>query len=264
MITAGLIKLSAALLCITGLIDGRDVTQTPVLWGDEGQSATMNCSHTKDATFVQMYWYRQLPGERMKQIVLTTTTPPHKYESGFSEDKFPATKNNAQTGSLTVEKLLPEDSGVYFCAVSQHSDTGSSLSDKVYQTPADMYKTPEGKATISCSHSIDNYDRILWYKQMENRQLQLLGYMLGNSGTPETGVNVKIEGNANKDQNCTLKIERLSLSSSAVYFCAARLHSATYRCSSVQKPPRHIFHLYITAHSPLHLCSLLSMSLLRS
>ncbi|XP_070776916.1 immunoglobulin lambda-1 light chain-like [Enoplosus armatus] len=123
MITAGLIKLSAALLWVIGQIDGSDVTQSPLLWGDEGQSATINCSHTKDVSFFEMYWYRQLPGEGMKQIVLTTTTPPHKYESGFSEDKFPATKNDAQTGSLTVEKLLPEDSAVYFCAVSKHSDT---------------------------------------------------------------------------------------------------------------------------------------------
>ncbi|KAK2892159.1 hypothetical protein Q8A73_017824 [Channa argus] len=122
MITAALI--SAALLSVVGLIDGSDVIQTPLLWNDEGQSATMNCSHTKAASFFQMYWYRQLPGETMRQIVLTTTSPPHKYKSGFSEDKFPSTKNDAQTGSLTVEKLQSGDSGVYFCAVSQHSDTG--------------------------------------------------------------------------------------------------------------------------------------------
>lgn len=107
----------------TGLTDGSDVQQTPLLWRNEGQSATMKCSHTKDASYFQMYWYRQLPGETMKQIVLTTTSPPHKYESGFSEDKFPANKTDAQTGSLTVDKLQPGDSGVYFCAVSQHSNT---------------------------------------------------------------------------------------------------------------------------------------------
>ncbi|XP_070697978.1 M1-specific T cell receptor beta chain-like isoform X3 [Pempheris klunzingeri] len=118
MIPAGLIQLSAALLC---LIDGSDVIQTPLVWSNKGQSATIDCRHTKDQSFFQMYWYRQLPGEGMKQIVFTTTTDPqHKYESGFSKDKFPATKNDAQTGSLTVKNLLPEDRGVYFCAVSQH------------------------------------------------------------------------------------------------------------------------------------------------
>lgn len=107
----------------TGLTDGSDVTQTRLLWKAEGQSA-MNCSHIKDSSYRQMYWYRQLPGEAVRQIVLTTAFSSHIYESSFSEDKFPAIKNDALTGSLTVEKLLPEDSGVYFCAVSQHSDTG--------------------------------------------------------------------------------------------------------------------------------------------
>uniref|UniRef100_A0A3Q1J3M5 Ig-like domain-containing protein n=1 Tax=Anabas testudineus TaxID=64144 RepID=A0A3Q1J3M5_ANATE len=126
MIPARLTRLSAVLFLFTptGLSVGSDVKQTPILWSKEGLSATMNCNHTKDASYSQMYWYRQLPGEMMKLIVWTTLSPPHKYESGFSEDKFPAKKNNFQTGSLTVEKLLPGDSGVYFCAVSQHSDTG--------------------------------------------------------------------------------------------------------------------------------------------
>uniref|UniRef100_A0A4W6CMR8 Ig-like domain-containing protein n=1 Tax=Lates calcarifer TaxID=8187 RepID=A0A4W6CMR8_LATCA len=107
-----------------GLSDGNDVNQTPLLWSTESQSATMNCSHTKGSSYRQMYWYRQLPGETMKQIVYTTAYSPHEYQSGFSEDKFPAKKNDAETGSLTVKKLLHNDSGVYFCAVSEHSETG--------------------------------------------------------------------------------------------------------------------------------------------
>lgn len=115
--------------------------------------------------------------------------------------------------------------------------TGSLMSDKVRQTPAKIYTKGES-ANITCSHSIDNYDRILWYKQSD-RQLQLLGYMLVNSDFPENGVKVKIEGSANKDQNCTLTIEELGLGSSAVYFCAASRHSETYHCYFVQKP--HVF-----------------------
>ncbi|XP_037602425.1 uncharacterized protein LOC119474477 [Sebastes umbrosus] len=135
--------------------------------------------------------------------------------------------------------------------------SGSSLSDQVYQTPPDMYNKQEETATIKCSHSIDSYNRILWYKQTKDGQLKLLGYMLDTLGQPETGLGVKMEGSAAKDQTCTLTIERLNLSSSAVYFCAASLHSASYHCSSVQKPP----HLSITAHSPSHLRFFFSSSL---
>lgn len=114
-----------------------------------------------------------------------------------------------------------------------------------------MYKYPGEKAEIHCSHSIQSYDQILWYKKLQNRQLKLLGYIVGDSTFPETGVQVKMHGNANKDQNCTLITEELNLNSSAVYFCAARYHSATYRCSSIQKCSHHC----ITAHSTLHLFS---------
>ncbi|XP_028422225.1 immunoglobulin lambda-1 light chain [Perca flavescens] len=99
--------------------------------------------------------------------------------------------------------------------------SGSSLSDNVHQTPADTFKKPNEPATISCSHSIPNYDRVLWYKQSKNKKLQFLGYMYKNNGNPEAGLGIKMDGSADKDQTSTLTIEELSLNSSAVYFCAA-------------------------------------------
>lgn len=83
-----------------------------------------------------------------------------------------------------------------------------------------MLKEPGGEAEIRCSHNDNSYNRILWYKQ-SNRELQFLGYMLAGTGKPEDGVDVKIGGGANKDETCTLTVERLSSNSSAVYFCAA-------------------------------------------
>uniref|UniRef100_A0A3P8RFN8 Immunoglobulin V-set domain-containing protein n=1 Tax=Astatotilapia calliptera TaxID=8154 RepID=A0A3P8RFN8_ASTCA len=100
--------------------------------------------------------------------------------------------------------------------------------DRVHQDPADMYKNQGRAAEITCSHSIDSYDVILWYKQTENSQLQLLGYMYITNPFVEPGVTVTIAENANKDKTCTLKIKDLFMNSSAVYFCAARYHSATY------------------------------------
>uniref|UniRef100_A0A669C959 Ig-like domain-containing protein n=1 Tax=Oreochromis niloticus TaxID=8128 RepID=A0A669C959_ORENI len=121
-----------------------------------------------------------------------------------------------------------------------YSFPGVSLSDQVHQTPADMYKNPNETATLRCLHTISSYNRFLWYKQSQGGQLQLLGYMVGDSPTPEANVPVIIDGNANANQNCTLTIEKLQQDSSAVYFCAASLHSVIYGCLSAQKPHHHI------------------------
>lgn len=97
------------------------------------------------------------------------------------------------------------------------------------QSPADIYQKPGAAAKVSCSHSIQNYNVILWYKK-SNLKMQLLGYMYVNNPNLEEEVttdNVTIEGDANKDKNCTLTIKGLSLTSSAVYFCAATLHTDT-------------------------------------
>uniref|UniRef100_A0A3P8VNU3 Ig-like domain-containing protein n=1 Tax=Cynoglossus semilaevis TaxID=244447 RepID=A0A3P8VNU3_CYNSE len=115
-----LLFISSLCLCVS-LTDGSDVTQTPQLWRNKSQSATMHCSHTKGGSYFQMYWYRQRPGQTMEEIVFTTLTPPHQYQSGFSKERYPAEKKDAETGSLTVKTLLPDDSAIYFCSVSQHN-----------------------------------------------------------------------------------------------------------------------------------------------
>ncbi|CAJ1074726.1 hypothetical protein PFLUV_G00229660 [Xyrichtys novacula] len=97
---------------------------------------------------------------------------------------------------------------------------GSSVSVKVTQTPADLFYTPVDTAIIYCSQDDIDYDRILWYKKTNGTLMQFLGYMYG-TGVPEKGINVKINGSGSKDQNCTLIIENVNVSSSAVYFCAA-------------------------------------------
>ena len=104
--------------------------------------------------------------------------------------------------------------------------TGSSA--EVHQIPPEMLVKQGERTKISCSHNILGYNRIFWYKLSKNTQMQLLGYMSLNDEYPEDGVDVKMEGSASKDKNCTLTTEELTLSSSAVYFCAASLHSATY------------------------------------
>uniref|UniRef100_A0A0F8AD76 Tripartite motif-containing protein 35 n=1 Tax=Larimichthys crocea TaxID=215358 RepID=A0A0F8AD76_LARCR len=85
----------------------------------------MNCSHTKGAGYYQMYWYRQLPGETMELIVFTTTGNKNHDFGKFSKEKFSATKPDAESGTFTVNDLVPDDKGLYFCAVKEKASAKS-------------------------------------------------------------------------------------------------------------------------------------------
>ncbi|XP_055087240.1 uncharacterized protein LOC117390892 [Periophthalmus magnuspinnatus] len=98
--------------------------------------------------------------------------------------------------------------------------SGSSLNDQVDQTPQNIYCEKGTKAKIQCSHQITNYNQIFWYKQLDDGQLQLLGYMLATSANIEPGAKILITGDANKGKTSTLTLEEPS---SAMYYCAASL-----------------------------------------
>ncbi|XP_072772214.1 uncharacterized protein [Nerophis lumbriciformis] len=104
-----------------------------------------------------------------------------------------------------------------------------SAGEKVKQTPSDMLKKTGETATIQCSHSIEGYDVILWYKNVEV-QMQSMGYMSYNKGFPEKGVDVEIKGSASVNEQCQLIIPKLNLNSSALYYCAASYHAAALSC----------------------------------
>ncbi|MED6237534.1 hypothetical protein ATANTOWER_027018 [Ataeniobius toweri] len=116
-------------LWTSGLTAESDVRQPLMLWKNQGDNATIECKHSKGAGYYQMYWYRQLPGETMKQIVLTVPNSKPDFETDFEaefrSEKFSVTKPDALSGTFTVRKLVPEDEGLYFCAVSEHSDTNN-------------------------------------------------------------------------------------------------------------------------------------------
>uniref|UniRef100_A0A3Q2QKB2 Ig-like domain-containing protein n=1 Tax=Fundulus heteroclitus TaxID=8078 RepID=A0A3Q2QKB2_FUNHE len=124
--------------------------------------------------------------------------------------------------------------------------------EQVHQVPESILKSPGAGATIKCSHSIPNYDRILWYKQMNGGQLELLGYMYITQSYPEPGLDVKLSGNADRDQTCALTLEALNPNSSAVYFCAASL--TTLHIAAPHDKNLSVFSsLCCVAHTALHL-----------
>lgn len=105
---------------LAGVIADSAVSQTPVLVQRQGEDATIQCSHTKGASYFHMYWFRQLPGKTMDLIVLTATGIGEHDFGTFNQSKYSATKSVADSGTFGVKNLEPQDQGVYFCAVSEH------------------------------------------------------------------------------------------------------------------------------------------------
>ena len=126
--------------CHTGSAAENDVTQTPgILWKHHGDSAEMNCSHTKGAGYNQMYWYRQRQGETMSLVVFTSLGVTNDF-GDIDKSKYSTVKTEADKGSLTVISVESDDSGIYFCSVSEHS-VADSIQSWTKTSWADEHKT---------------------------------------------------------------------------------------------------------------------------
>ncbi|KAG9268846.1 hypothetical protein AMEX_G17872, partial [Astyanax mexicanus] len=210
-----------------GVAGADDVIQPSIIWAEKDKSATINCNHTKGQTYNEMYWFRQYPGKSMELIVFTTTTSEPDF-GAFKGTKFSAYKKEAKSGSFTVNEVNSTDNAVYFCAVI------SSSSDQVFQTPPDQFRKDGESAELHCSHSISGYNRILWYKQTRNQQLQLIGYLAYTQAFWEPEFINKTALSGSGDKNAKLTIKSLTSNDSAVYFCAAFTQCYTHSLSSTK------------------------------
>uniref|UniRef100_A0A668RB45 Ig-like domain-containing protein n=1 Tax=Oreochromis aureus TaxID=47969 RepID=A0A668RB45_OREAU len=99
---------------------------------------------------------------------------------------------------------------------------------KSVQKPFPLSKVGQAVSSeIHCSHEVLIFERILWYKQDKDRAPQFLGYLNLNSPYPEEDVKGKISFNGNGKKYSNLTISNVSVTDSAVYFCAASQHSTT-------------------------------------
>lgn len=105
--------------------------------------------------------------------------------------------------------------------------TGLSVSSDVTQTPRDILcKINTESVILQCSHTISNLNTILWYMQPLGGELQYMGYTYRQSVDTESFFQEKITLLGIGANQSFLTLKNISPNDSAVYYCAAREHSA--------------------------------------
>ncbi|KAG9338445.1 hypothetical protein JZ751_025849, partial [Albula glossodonta] len=158
---------------------GDEVTQTSTLKEEtEGNQVTLECSYKTQSSYATLYWYRQYPGSAPQYIL-------HRgYYTGtaeFAEGRFDASVANGKT-VLTISRLSPEDTAIYYCALGTHS---FSSGDEVTQTTTPKEETEGNRVTLECSYNTQSsYATLYWYRQYPGSAPQYIlhrGYYTGTA-----------------------------------------------------------------------------------
>uniref|UniRef100_A0A673HHY6 Ig-like domain-containing protein n=1 Tax=Sinocyclocheilus rhinocerous TaxID=307959 RepID=A0A673HHY6_9TELE len=97
------------------------------------------------------------------------------------------------------------------------------------QSPKHLLQTvEEKKAKLSCHHGDSSYPYLYWYQQKSNSgSLELIGMLRYGEPSPEDKFKTRFNITGHATQDAFLIISSISAEDSAVYFCAASVHSCT-------------------------------------
>ncbi|XP_073714534.1 immunoglobulin kappa light chain-like [Misgurnus anguillicaudatus] len=157
-------------LCsIQGLMCQVVVTQSGDQTVEPGQTVTIECKHTPSINIWKaeekkdsMFWYHQIPGEVPKLLIYYTSNR----ASGVSERFSGSGNTNSIDFTLTISKVQPEDSGVYYCMAygrlngfvslwytfggGTRLSVGSNRPPTLTVLPPSRDELKQGKATVMC------------------------------------------------------------------------------------------------------------------
>ncbi|MGH0141937.1 UNVERIFIED_CONTAM: hypothetical protein FKN15_074673 [Acipenser sinensis] len=190
------IVFTTLLLCLPDSSDGINVRQSPPsLFKSPGHSAELQCYHG-DSSYNIMYW---------PAVLLLSLQHRHVKMAGVF---------------IVFTALL--------LCLPDFSD------GNVRQSPPSLFESPGHSAELQCSHDDSNYDQMYWYQQSRKGALHLIGYLYNERVNLEEKFKKRFNVTGNARKAGSLTISSVTAEDSAVYFCAASIHSAADHLSPLQ------------------------------
>ncbi|KAK3537725.1 hypothetical protein QTP70_017884 [Hemibagrus guttatus] len=235
----------AVFILLKGSCKGVLITQWPkYISSYKNTSVDMHC-YQNDTDYEYTYWYRQIGNELV--LITRSIGGSHNQEKG----SFAITLSPQKDVGLGLQALhsshfvIQYDISLTFRIFHNLSSYFTFLllllscmvffstgpSDCVqFEQPQDQITNLNDKVKISCKHNDSTLDVMLWYqRRKESTALALIGYSYATV-QPKNEAEFP-ESRFRQTRTHTvigdLTISNLSLSDSAVYYCAAKLHSAS-------------------------------------
>ena len=110
---------------------------------------------------------------------------------------------------------------------------------QVFQSPSELLRKPNGEVILNCTHTISDYDTILWYQRSPgDSSLKLIAYMWYKNPNHEKEFVGRFKVSGDGEKTAFLHILNLTHpDDTGEYFGAASRHSNKEHDSPVQKPP---------------------------
>ncbi|CAB1330461.1 unnamed protein product, partial [Coregonus sp. 'balchen'] len=236
------ITFTLSLFWLTGRSLGSKVIQVPsALLGSPNITEILKCNHSISA-YNTILWYQQSIADTNLKLIGYVFYKNPTVEDQFKEHVEIRGDGEKEASLHLLSLRAPEDR--------------MSQTDEVQQTPTAIIKRPEENVQLNCSHTIQNYNTILWYQQSaQNTALKLIGYVLLTNPTVEDSFKERftVSGDGAIRKMAHLHIPKLrGTEDSAVYFCAASYAQCFTIPSLLYKNPSLILS-YNTDYSSVHL-----------
>ncbi|XP_065809420.1 uncharacterized protein, partial [Labrus bergylta] len=197
--------------------EDRVIQPTEDVFASEADTVTLGCTFETTNPYPNLFWYRQEMGDFPKYMLRCYSKDVYKAPE-FQTDKFNATINGISV-PMKIQKLQLTDSAVYYCAL-RPTCKGE---DRVIQPTEDVIAYEGDTVTLGCTfETITQNPSMFWYRQeiVDFPKYMFRCYLKQVYKAPEFQTDrfkPAINGTS-----VPLKIQKLQLTDSAVYYCALR------------------------------------------
>ncbi|KAF4102517.1 hypothetical protein G5714_017317 [Onychostoma macrolepis] len=189
------------------------------------KEAKLSCHHG-DSSYQYLYWYQQKNEGTLELIGMLTVCVV------CSPVIQQSPKHLLQTVEEKKAKLSchhGDSSYQYLYWYQQKSNACVVCSPVIQQSPKHLLQTvKEKEANLSCHHGDSSYPYLYWYQQKnKGGSLELIGMLSFGAASQEDKFKPRFVLSGHATNDAFLLISSISAEDSAVYFCAASMHSRT-------------------------------------